>query len=71
MLAGIIIIIFAGILFIDFIPNRKSRKRKEKIFYGIVLAVSFCILMLYCAGYTLPSPTEGIESVVKMIVPVK
>ena len=71
MLAGIILALFAGVAFIDYIPNRKRRKRKENIFYGVVLAVSFCILVLYGLGVVLPSPTTVIEDAVKAIVPVK
>ncbi len=71
MLAIMIIALFAGIVIIDYIPNRKNRKRKINVFYGIVLASSFCILLLYGLGVVLPSPTAAIEDIVKTIVPVK
>lgn len=71
MLTGIVLALFVGIVLIDYIPNRKSRKRKENVFYGAVLTVSFFIVLLYSLGVTLPSPTEAIEGIVKAIVPVK
>lgn len=71
MLTGIVIIVFIGIILFDFIPNRKSRKKKENVFYGAILAVSFCILALYSLGVTLPSPTKAIENIVKSVVPIE
>lgn len=71
MLTGIVIAVFLGIILFDFIPYRKSRKRKENIFFCVVLAVCFCILALYSFGFTLPNPTKAIESIVKSVVPIK
>ncbi len=71
MIAGIVIVLFTGIVFFDYIPRRKNRKKKENIFYAAVLAVSFFILMLYSLGFDLPSPTKAIESIVKAVVPIK
>ena len=71
MLTGIVAVTFIGIVLIDFFPHRKNRKRKENIFYGAALAVSFLILVLYSLGFSLPNPTEAIESIVKTIVPIE
>jgi hypothetical protein len=71
MLVGIVIAIFVGVVFFDYIPGRKSRKRKENIFYGTVLAVSFGILVLFTFEVALPSPTKAIEDLVKMVVPIE
>lgn len=71
MIVSIVLAVFLGIVLLDYIPHRKSRKKKENMFYGVVLAVCFIIVMLYSLEIALPNPTEAIESIVKMIVPVE
>jgi uncharacterized membrane protein YozB (DUF420 family) len=66
-----VIALFAGAVFLDFIPRRKSRKKKENIVCGLLIAVSFVVLFLFSVGVKVPSPSKAIHDIVKMIAPIK
>lgn len=66
-----VIALFAGAIIFDYVPGRKSRKKKENLIYGTLLALSFVILFLFSVGVNIPSPAKGIEDVVKLIVPTR
>ncbi len=71
MLTVIVLALFTGAILLDFLPKIKKRQKKVNIVYCLLLVLSFGILMLYSFGVKVPSPTQAIEAVVKMIVPVK
>ncbi len=71
MLTAIVIALFAGAIFFDYIPGRKSRKKKDNVAYGMLLALSFLILLLFSVGVNVPSPSKAIHDVVKLIAPIK
>ncbi len=71
MLTAMVIALFAGAIIFDYVPGRKSRKKKENLIYGTLLALSFVILFLFSVGVNIPSPAKGIEDVVKLIVPIR
>ncbi|HMM05092.1 MAG TPA: hypothetical protein PKD52_00235 [Clostridiales bacterium] len=67
MVVFILVILYLFTLAVDFLPRRKERGKKETALYVSLLAVSFCVLMLYCFGVKIPSPHEPIEYVVEKI----
>lgn len=70
MIISIVLVVFLGIMLLDYIPGRKGRKTKENVFNATVLTISFIILLLYSLDITLPNPTKAIESIVKLITPI-
>jgi len=71
LLTAMVIALFAGAIFLDYIPRRKDRKKRDNLVYGMLLAISFVILLLFSVGVSVPSPSKAIDSVVRMIVPIK
>jgi hypothetical protein len=55
----------------DFLPGIKKRPKKESVIYCLLLAVGFCVLLLYSLDVKVPGPSEWIRSVVEAIFPVK
>lgn len=51
----IVILLFAGVVFWDYIPVVKAGNKKRTWIYGAFLAVSFCVLLLYSLDVPLPS----------------
>lgn len=71
MLTAMVIALFAGVVFLDYIPGRKSRKKKDNVVYTMLLTLSFIILLLFSVGVNVPSPSKAIHDVVKLIAPIK
>jgi len=70
VLTAIIIALFAGAIFLDYIPGWQHRRKKDNLVYGMLLALSFGILFLFTVGITVPSPSNAIYNIVKMIIPI-
>jgi hypothetical protein len=67
MLIAIVIALYTLIVFFDFLPKRSLRDKKCGILYGVLLSVSFCVLILYCLDIPVPSPSVPIKQVVEML----
>lgn len=67
MVVIILIVLYLFTLVIDFLPWRKERGKKETVLYVSLLAISFCVLILYCFGVNIPSPNRPIDYVVEKI----
>ncbi len=62
MLAAIVLIVFAAVIVIEFIPSIKQTPLKEKVIYCVLLSVSFVVLFLYSIGIVVPGPSDAIKN---------
>lgn len=62
MLTAIILLLFALILILDYLPGFKSRVKRANFVYALFLAVSFCVLLLYSLDVPIPGPTRAIQA---------
>lgn len=62
MLTAIILILFALILVLDYLPGFKSRVKRANFVYAFFLAVSLCVLLLYSLDVPIPGPTRAIQA---------
>ena len=60
MLTAIVFIVFLLVLFVDYRPMSKAAGTKERVWYLILLGISFCVLLLYSFHIPVPSPAKGI-----------
>lgn len=61
----IVIVLYLAVIFFDFIPNMKNGDKKTCWVYSVLLAVSFCVLILYTFDIVVPSPTGLIRHLVE------
>ena len=66
---AIILAVFIVVLAADFPLLRQSTSLLEKLVYIVLMAFSFCILLLNALGVSLPSPSQWIITAVKAIIP--
>lgn len=66
----IVFVVFAGFIFLNFLPQRKTRLKKENVIYVVLASASFIVLLLYSFGIRIPSPTRLIEATVKAVFPI-
>lgn len=64
MMTAIILVLFALILVLDYLPGFKSRAKRANFVYALFLAVSFCVLLLYSLDVPIPGPTRAIQAAV-------
>ena len=62
MLTVLVILLFACIVFYDYIPLIRGKKKKECQLYGCFLAVSFVTLILSSLNIFLPSPLNPLRA---------
>ncbi len=71
MLVVIVVGLVGVTLALDLLPAVKKRPKKETVIYCLLLAVGFCVLLLYSLDVKVPGPSELIRNVVKALVPIK
>lgn len=71
MLVVIVVALVGVTLALDLLPAVKKRPKRETVIYCLLLAVGFCVLVLYSLDIKVPGPSELISSVVKSLFPIK
>lgn len=71
MLTLIVVGLVGLTLALDLLPAVKKRPKKETVVYCLLLAVGFCVLLLYSLDIRVPGPSEGISDAVKALFPVE
>jgi len=54
--AIIIVMVYALVFFIDYLPLLRSQKTKEVWLYGCMMFISLILVLLVCFGVDVPSP---------------
>ncbi len=68
MLTFIVIVLYALVILLDFIPHRKEGTIINGILYCAMMAVSFAVLILYSFDIQIWKPSEMIEKIVNALV---
>jgi len=71
MLTAIVIALYVFAILFDFLPSRKGWAGKDSAVYWIILAISFCLLVLYSLDIKIPGPSEPIKSAIERLFPPK
>jgi uncharacterized protein with PQ loop repeat len=73
MLTFIVLLLFAGVVAFDFVPQIKQAggSKKTSAVYIVFLIVSFTVLLLYSFGVEVPSPAVPIKNIVGALFGVK
>lgn len=64
-------ILFAFILFLEYIPILKGKDNKLKWVYGVFLATSLTVIILHELDFSIPSPSEPIANLFTSILKLK
>lgn len=71
MLTVIMIILYFGVFFLDFLPNFPSGDRKGRWVYLAFFLASFTVIFLYSIDIMIPSPSPVIRMIVEKLFQVK
>ncbi len=73
MLSVIVVLLFAGVVVFDFVPQikRKVASKKDGAVYIIFLIVSFAVLLLFSFDVKVPSPSVPIMNIVSALFGIK
>ncbi len=69
MLTTIVFIVFLLVMVVDYRPMRKSAGKNERIWYLVLVGISFCVLLLYSFRVVVPSPAKGIITILDALFP--
>ncbi len=69
MLTAIVLLVFAVVFMIDFLPLNRIISPKEKWVYGAFMLLSMGVLMMYSMDITVPSPSKLIINALDAIIP--
>ncbi|MDF1493879.1 hypothetical protein [Caproiciproducens sp. CPB-2] len=64
MITFLVISLYLVVILTDFIPVVKNGEKKITWIYSVLLAASFCVLVLYTFDIFLPGPSEAIQQIV-------
>ena len=63
----LIILVFAGIVITQAPRLKRTRPKKELVFYCIFLAIGFIVNILLTVGVKLPNPVQGVIDFLDMV----
>ncbi len=69
MTTFIVLAFFAVVFLVDYLPFLKQPGEKGKVVYGMLMAASFCVLLLYTLHVPVPSPAEPIRNAIDALFP--
>ena len=69
MLTAIVVIVFAAVIAMDYLPLNRIISLKEKWIYGSFMLLSLCVLVLYSLDIAVPSPSDLIIGILESIIP--
>lgn len=70
MLTAIVLSFFTLVAALDYLPGRKGRPMRVNAAYGVLLALSFCVLLLHSFNIPVPGPTGPIRAAVEKLCPI-